>query len=104
MSEQNHTPLPWGSRGVDGYIIAIAREGYMPHATVHSAKPNHTLSFEDLQNAAFIVRAVNSHQELVEALKLALEFMEQDRCDSYYNPQESEVEIVRAALKKAEGE
>ena len=73
-----HTPTPWTCEGeVDGrhHAVAIMAEG---------ARPAHPLIAQmlfglgrveketALANAAFIVRAVNSHEALVEACKEAI--------------------------------
>ena len=57
-----HTPPPWetdfkvDSKGA----IMIYSEGKIPVAIIHADKP---------ENLAFIVKAVNCHEELVRALK-----------------------------------
>jgi hypothetical protein len=58
---QSHAPLPWAVVGRDSGTIRTADGDYALVARVHWYRRKH--------NAALIVRAVNSHDALVEALK-----------------------------------
>ena len=62
-----HTPTPWriGRNGTD-YCVFAGEDGLVADCdTSDDACGNKT----DIANAAFIVRACNSHQALVDALK-----------------------------------
>lgn len=69
-TKTEHTPLPWETglvpaRGYGAIIVAAQRDTYMAVADL----PETTLRAESAEaNAALIVRAVNSHAALVEAL------------------------------------
>ena len=67
MSETKHTPTPWrlGRNGVD-FMIFQGEDKFV--ADCESTDENCDGTDEDCANAAFIVRAVNSHQPLVDAL------------------------------------
>lgn len=65
MSE--HTPLPWATDNDDPVIIVNAEGSSLGEIT--SGDP-YIGRHEELANAAFIVRAVNCHAELVAALKI----------------------------------
>ncbi len=71
QKRSNHTPTPWkvkyareiyGGESFGRFISTTESRNVMPHITV-----------EDSANAEFIVRAVNSHEVMLEALKTARE-------------------------------
>lgn len=64
-----HTPGPWVTREA-GAAIAIARDGYIHHATVFPPDENHELREEDRANARLIAAA----PEMVEALQNLVAF------------------------------
>lgn len=72
MSEVKHTPTPWI---YDGYEVYSDDCEYHP---VANSTPNHTCrdDEEGIANAAHIVKCVNMHDELVEALKLCGKLLE----------------------------
>ncbi|HYD06525.1 MAG TPA: hypothetical protein VEC60_12410 [Reyranella sp.] len=89
MSEVKHTPTPW------------VRSGNLLHVGTSTRAKNRiaaTFRYDDNAdaNAAFIVKAVNAHDELVAALTRIRDF---DR-DVTGGPEM--VAIARAALAKAE--
>lgn len=98
-----HTPTPWaadeaesgGSRilsTVNGANIAFT--DYLNDASLKEPR-------EDFANAQLIVRAVNAHDELVNALGLLVAFVDSDDEEG---PAIGEViEQARAALAKAKG-
>jgi hypothetical protein len=104
MSETKHTPGPWKAR-------ILRSPGYHPTIDILADKKPPVvgwLGFDDCDtpdgeheaNAAYIVRAVNCHDELVSVLEYVCECLEagsmgQDRLL---------VKKMRAALIKAEGE
>lgn len=107
----NHSPTPWhvdvtylgkdrqrtdfvirskADSLPDGSRVAIISDG----SHVLDPKPNEAAA----ANATFIVRAVNSHEELLEALKDALRIVQA------YRPQaERTISQSQAAIAKAEG-
>lgn len=88
--ETKHTPLPWGDCGLsvvdrNGETIAVAPADKNADA-----------------NIRFIIRAVNSHDELVEALKdMVLEFDLREHRDGCICSCCSAIRQARAALAKA---
>jgi hypothetical protein len=102
-----HTPIPWAIKaavnGID-HDFGIFREG---HAGVLAE------CFEEfearglrqpeiaLANAEFIVRACNSHEDLLKAAKGAIQVLEEVGED-YYRVN-SDIDALEAAIKKAEG-
>lgn len=68
MKTQKHTQTPWM---VNGYTIEEKREPSACIARVYS-DPEDDCGVSEIEgkaNAAFIVRAVNSHEELVHTLR-----------------------------------
>jgi hypothetical protein len=106
MSETRHTPTPWetsyrersnGSYGQDiydsnGATIATCEWYSVPTPT--GFVTNRTA------NAEFIVRAVNSHQQLVEALRACATRLAGS--DDYSDSTEAIIERAIAALQHAE--
>ena len=95
MSETKHTPGPWNLDApfpemanrivdADGFDIVDMGPGPSPHA-----------------NAAFIVQAVNAHDDLVGALSELVELLEGNLPDWYLK---KHFNHARAALAKAKGE
>src|SRR5258708_33287008 len=64
--ESTHTPTPWSLEGVYFSHYNDKDERVSIWSSVHT------------DDAAFIVRAVNSHEALVEAIKYAVQFSEPD--------------------------
>ncbi len=89
-----HTPTPW--RHEDGEILA-GTEGWCVVAQVIGADDLHCceedIDLECKANAKFIVRAVNSHEQLVEALTLALA--------AITSPSAFDIEVVRSNIRAA---
>ncbi len=92
-----HHPLPWS---VDG----AGRQAMIRAADLRIVALRHQATADEHQaNAAFIVRAVNAHDELVKALTWAMEQIpgytkripkqNEDWCDAY--------DAAKAALAKA---
>ena len=74
MSKATHTKTPWriGRNGAD-YCVFAGDEKFIADCDRSDDMDG---SPEDIANAAFIVRAVNSHAALVATLENILEFME----------------------------
>lgn len=98
--ETKHTPTPW-KRGYypddietsGGTTIAL-----VPRAIGKVYRISHDISAEPDANAAFIVRACNAHDSLVEAAQLALELIKGHWPYEHGNPH---VATVWGALEKA---
>ena len=89
----NHTPTPWKVEPDGFHIQGNAREGI---AQIYGFdKPTREA------NAAYIVLAVNSHQELLEALKGILEIGKRDMSNSKYD---GYFEAAKLAIAKAQGD
>jgi hypothetical protein len=103
----NHTPTPWTAKGYD---VRAGQAGRMiaytgPHHTPDDQYPK-GCKLEDEANAAFIVKAVNCHDELVEALENCLSAFEThyvagEKLSDIYS---ARIERARAAIAKAKGE
>ena len=89
-----HTPTPWHVVTIDGSIGSIEAEDGSP---VAQAQPRGTLRHPDhaerRANADFIVRAVNCHDDLVDALEA---FLDVGNC-------KASRDMAIAALTKAKG-
>lgn len=111
-----HTPAPWHI--ADGGICSV--ECPEDGSNVICLEPEHMMKASLARwpdNAALIVRAVNSHEALVDALEKALpRLAHKHACWSVrpskewaehgsasYENCDCEIKIVRAALAKAEG-
>lgn len=71
-AKPEHSPTPWTARGNAIYCDSYGDPTYSdswPIATTN--KPSHVLDGISTKNAAHIVRCVNVHEALVEALELA---------------------------------
>lgn len=86
----NHTPTPWKDPNV------IDNEGF--HAIVTTIGKIICTVFQK-ENAAHIIKCVNMHDELVEALQYALKQVE-DCCPNLTNTPK----VIRAVLAKAKGD
>ncbi len=73
MTEVKHTPLPWLVDRNASYCAIRAKSGLSVGDTCASDPSTKDFPL-GTANAAFIVRACNSHYELVEALSLWKEF------------------------------
>lgn len=84
-----HTPLPWlqGKPYVEEIHSLRKRTVAITNANDRRFEP------EDEANAEFIVRACNSHYDLLEALRYARRFL---------NPVDHDVAFVDAAIAKGE--
>lgn len=94
MSEAKHAPTPWIIDGCSGRMITTPGGYYGFIADVDTKA-----------NAAFIVRAVNNHERLVEALEAAARFL--PSIDSLPNTRTEigdAAKLAAAALAAAKGE
>jgi hypothetical protein len=71
-AERAHTPLPWSVSGLDKrYICHLSDNGTGMPRSMSVARLVERIS-ETEANAEFIVRAVNSHDELVAVVEVTL--------------------------------
>ena len=101
-----HTPTPWSIDKLPTRICVAGRKGFSGDYRVADAHQSPQLAFtprheEAVANAAFIVKAVNSHDELVAALKNVANTYD---AKSYREgSQERRLgDLARAALSRAE--
>lgn len=87
-----HTPTPWTMNKKETHPWVIEAPSNIPGIPATIVKVGYR------PNAAFIVRAVNMHDELVEALKIALHMSRQDVVPSHLQNDKWE-----QLLAKAEG-
>ena len=86
-----HAPTPWKLGGASGRMITTP-EGYVGDGFIADV--------DTRANAEFIVRAVNAHEALLEAVKLALQFIQFCKDTDI----ESSLEIrLKQAIAQAEG-
>lgn len=109
MTEAKHTPTPWKvSEGLDDTSVTIRQDNGEFHRPVAEIWYN---GDDPSANAAFIVRAVNSHADMLAALKaIKAEPYGCPFCDSgtLRNPVKGHNEdcgyhLLEAAIAKAEG-
>jgi hypothetical protein len=79
-----HTPTPWKER--EGYICwgDLKTVPIRPMQREWATDPGNKDHDAALANAAFIVRAVNSHAELIAILKYARRFLKKEDVDVHY--------------------
>ena len=112
MTEAKHTPTPWRISPY-GCGFEIESEQDLIIAQVQQVKPlsNETALLERHANAAYIVRAVNSHAALVNALGATLSYrlrkpvpFADHECDWCNECVDRMNQMQRAALALARGE
>ncbi len=104
-----HTPTPWKLQhyiGHEGYIDNQDRECYAGRIVADNdyviwAGPFSFWSLHNPDNAEFIVRACNSHDELLEALEELVTMVEHAREEGYDNIDYYTTQPARLAIKKA---
>ena len=108
---RDHTPTPWKASPYSSIVgIAISAQPDPNKNTVVLAGTMGTFSddhqVESEANAAFIVRAVNNHEALVDALERCLAFAEDVEVKALVGDEGClwPAEIARAALAAAKGE
>lgn len=99
MTNKQHTPTPWEVKSVSD-ISGLSREVIMsgPQAVAYV----YGTGTEKWNDAAFIVRAVNLHEEMVRVLKNARDVFEFEMPSS--GSKEATLAALEAAITKAEGE
>lgn len=102
VTEHKHSPLPWKQNADDGKWVQDS--GKHNHYVAHCTRQPHV---NEKLNAAFIVKACNSHYELVEALEgLVADVLDYEKVNNLKpNPGKKycwqSVERAREALRKA---
>lgn len=86
--ENKHTPTPWAISDTSRRFVedmkalkieAVNNDDTPTIATLERQRGKHTLINENfMHDAEFLVRAVNTHDELVEALEIALRIISSD--------------------------
>ncbi len=103
--EQKHTQLPWTSffdeDSEDG-TLTIESDTSTTFESVAEVKYQ-DIAGEAEANAEFIVRACNSHYELLESLKLVLTVVKKCHDCWHLSSTDEEESFVNKAIAKAEG-
>ena len=100
---QQHTPTPWVNQegmSVGSKPLEICTSDCRALIALVLDRPD--ISHQSEANAAFIVRACNSHEALVEALKQALELIEPSAFPKLIHTEGDTIRKALAALAKAE--
>lgn len=107
--KEKHTPTPWkienGSAYANAGTIDISKGTQIIAAVLVDIKPGNYFqkdilklaSAQEKANAELIVRAVNSHEILLKALKLAKHCLKENR-----GPSLNEFQQIQAAITQAE--
>lgn len=100
-SQAQHTPTPWQviPRETTPECCDFTLTVYDLHSIVSDSFPAESVSKPD---AEFIVRAVNSHADLLAALERAAQDLEGSAWKSHANAET--LEIVRQAIARAKGQ
>lgn len=72
MPETEHSPIPWQISG-HGYVVAECIPVCGQALAIRAADERHGMQNEAIANAAFIVKAVNSHDRLIQALQFVID-------------------------------
>lgn len=106
QTKQGHTKTPWEYHQSNKYhtecrfITTSKKTGkYLHIAKIYGS--NDSILMEAEANAAFIVKAVNCHEELVEALKQAHLSMTRCDCRQHIKRHNDSIYQVEQALAKA---
>lgn len=104
----NHTPTPWHIAGDDNIIHIKAQETLICELTSRESEMGFDYECPlkvTKKNAAFIVRACNAHDELVEALKKARDYIEGELIENaLVGGSQTLGSFLEAALAKARGD
>jgi hypothetical protein len=92
MSGHKHTPTPWVVNAAGNVICSADGKWLADTRTVQREDE------EDKENAALIVRAVNSHEQLVAALRLAKHRLD---CANKHIDCQDEIDAIVRALAAA---
>lgn len=98
MTEQKHTPLPWVFEEIKENPRNTYRVFYTNIYEPILDDSHYEETAPKKEDAEFIVRAVNSHYQMLEALKRCYTVFKMDEVDTAISMQ------VGMAISKAEGE
>lgn len=106
-NKPQHTAIPWEPTGngepVKNIKDPIFYKLGIKHGGIRVAEAHGIGEEEAKANAAFIVKAVNSHDELVEALKSVLDTIESyNQVKNVFNLNSAQWKKAKQALKNAE--
>lgn len=102
MNTATHTPTPWEACGWDIRDMPTANDrGGMSGGLMIATTRDSGHRTDQVANAAFIVRAVNAHDDLVSALKMADAWIRQAKLHGCKLPSDNTDARNRAALAKA---
>lgn len=117
VSPMNHTPTPWYhihksqcfsvddcDHGIELYRLPIFTDSLPTKREKITCEAYGSTVEETQQNAAFIVRACNSHDALVDALEYMVEQMAREYTDRDGDTDHHGLEKARVALRLAKGE
>lgn len=101
--ETKHSPLPWKTR------ISCSKKFTREHIKIYAKEASEiadilVISEESRANAELVVRAVNSHYQLVDLLGRVLKFAHITTYDAKAELHPDFLDEVREALKQAKGE
>lgn len=107
MTQVQHTPTPWSveqpnEQTPNLWIVAAGNPGIAKIETCdYDDGKGHRITGEDQANAAFIVKAANSHQALVNALQTIKHSMQQALKPENDRKREIELSLAIAAAALA---
>jgi hypothetical protein len=97
---QQHTPLPWAQHVDEPRVIVSESDPFM---SLLGLDTDETAIIFNSADAELVVRCVNVHDEMLEALRGAVE-----RCElgtgGYVGQDGQFIKFMRAAIAKAEGQ
>ena len=100
VANWKHTPGPWKR---EGYLIIVDRKTRRRCAAIASICTTATMIEKDWEaNAEFIVRACNSHDDLLEACKALSEYVSGQWLEEWENRPNC-LRIAEQAISQAEG-
>lgn len=99
-----HTPTPWISEPInyDAYTAAIRIPDSLTGKSNGMGTIAHLVGTSAVGNAAFIVRAVNSHEGLINALKLAKATIERLKPSVPWEFTQGTRDVIDKAIAQAE--
>lgn len=100
--DSKHTPTPWtfGHSQNDNIGDITDKDGCLIADTYSN---NAFDGMTCIENARFIIRAVNNHDDILKALRFAKECFRGRLADEGYKWEGEDCKIIDAAISKAEG-
>ena len=101
MSDTKHSPLPWkvGDGAVSGWVAITDANNDQIVDVNYSDGMDEPTFFPEQANAELIVRSVNSHDALVEALKDLIRQLPNDERLADFNLDRAEAALAEAEQK-----